>query len=57
MRITLILCLLSVIGLAVTDEFGCVGPEGRPSFPASPASRLVDLQWEAKQPMPTARFG
>ncbi len=57
MRIAIVLCLVSVTGLAAVDQFGCVGPEAAPAGPPEPAARLIDLQWEARQPMPTARFG
>jgi N-acetylneuraminic acid mutarotase len=57
MSIVLVLLLVSAAGPGSVDESGCVGPQD-PGVPAtSPASRLVELQWEAKQPLPTARFG
>lgn len=57
MRVVVLIFLVVVTGLAAVDQFGCVGPETGPAGQSGSAGRLIDLWWEAKQPMPTARFG
>lgn len=50
-------CLMLGSVFALTDEMGNVGPTG--GTPAVPASgpNLPELNWETRQPMPTARYG
>ena len=57
MRFILVIGLMLSSGFAVVDEMGNVGPAG--PTPVTPAAgpNLPELNWEARQPMPTARYG
>lgn len=57
MGIVFVLLLASALSPTFVDESGCVGPQGQAIRPAAPSARFVELEWEARQSMPTARFG
>jgi len=57
MRVLVLCCLSLNLVFAVMDEMGCVGPAGgTPTVPAT-GPNLPELNWETRQPMPTARYG